>query len=101
MNAKERNSILGGVWLLAAILVLGGVWLLAAILAGACIGILSVYLDCPYLKYVAYAFAGASGGIIGDKYFSGRKMKRKPWWKWALGIVGLLAFAGLLAWIFE
>ena len=82
MNAKERNSILGGVWLLAAIL------------AGACIGILSVYLDCPYLKYVAYAFAGASGGIIGE-------MKRKPWWKWALGIVGLLAFAGLLAWIFE
>ncbi len=89
MNAEERNSILGGVWLLAAIL------------AGAGIGILSVYLDCPYLKYVAYAFAGASGGIIGDKYFSGRKMKRKPWWKWALGIVCLLAFAGLLAWIFK
>ena len=100
MNAEERNSILGGVWLLAAIL------------AGAGIGILSVYLDCPYLKYVAYAFAGASGGIIGDKYFSGRKMKRKPWWRWTLEkrkpwwrwtleIVGLLAFAGLLAWIFE
>ena len=89
MNAEEKNSILGGVWLLAAILV------------GAGIGILSTYLDCPYLKYVAYTFAGASGGIIGNKYLAGRKMERKPWWKWALGIVGLLAFAGLLAWIFE
>lgn len=80
----------------------GCVWFLAVILAAAGLGVLSYYLDCSYLKYVSYVFAGAGGGIIGDRYLSGRKAKEATsWWKYALAVVGMLAFAGLLTWLLE
>ena len=80
----------------------GGLWLMAVILAGAGLGMLSDYLDCSYLKYVAFLFASFGGGIIGEKYFAARKTKKPTtWWQYVLIGIGLLAFAGLLMWIFE
>ena len=81
---------------------IGGLWLLAVILAGAGLGMLSYYLDCSYLKYVAYGFAGFGGGIVGEKYFGAPKTKKPTtWWQYVLAAIGMLAFLWLLMWISE
>ena len=90
MNPQDKRTLTGCAWFLVVILAAVG------------LGVLSYYLDCSYLKYVSYILAGAGGGIIGDRYLSGRKAKEAtPWWKYALAVAGMLAFAGLLTWIFD
>lgn len=90
MNEETKQNLIGGLWLLAVILV------------GAGLGILSDYLDCSYLKYVAYGVAGFGGGIVGEKYFGAPKTKKPTtWWQYVLTAIGMLAFLWLLMWIFE
>lgn len=81
----------------------GCLWILAIIVASIACSLLAYYLDCSYLSQLARVAAGAGSGIVGATYFNDRKAETNSvsWWKWALLAIGLLAFAGLLTWIFE